>query len=130
MSSVCHNAITNGFDIELSDGKTHHFSMSIEDQIKIQTLATKARSGETMLPWHSDGELCVFYPAEDILRIYAQLEILQTYHTTYFNSLKYYIESMDTMEAVSQVWYGMDIPEEYQSEVLKYLLEQNNENNS
>ena len=80
-----------------------------------------------MLPWHSDGELCVFFPAEDILRIYTELEKLQTYHTTYFNSLKYYIGSMNTIEEVNQVWYGMNIPEEYQSEVLKYLLEQNNE---
>lgn len=127
MSNMCHNTIVNGFDIVLSDGENHHFSLTIEDQIKIQTLAMKAQNGEQLLPWHSDGELCVFFPAEDILQIYAELEKLQTYHTTYFNSLKYYISSMNTIEEVNQVQYGMDIPEEYQSEVLKYLLEQNNE---
>lgn len=128
MSYMCKSIITSGFDIVLSDGESHHFSMEIEDQIKIQTLAMKAQSGQQLLPWHSDGELCVFYPAEDILSIYNELEKLQTFHTTYFNSLKYYIESLDTVEGVNSIYYGINIPEEYQSEVLKYLLRQNNEN--
>ena len=128
MSAICRTTIINGFDIQLSDGLTHHFSMPIEDQIKIQTLAMKAQSGQQLLPWHSDGELCVFYPAEDIISIYNELEKLQTFHTTYFNSLKYYIESLDTVESVNSIYYGINIPEEYQSEVLKYLLRQNNEN--
>ena len=102
--------------------------MEIEDQIKIQTLANKALNGENMLPWHPDNELCVFYSGEDILKIYNELEKLQTFHTTYFNSLKHYIQSLDNIQDVNDVWYGMDIPAEYQSEVLKYLLVQNNEN--
>ena len=44
------------------------------------------------------------------------------YHTTYFNSLKHYIESLDTIDAVANIQYGVEIPETYQSDVLKYLL--------
>ena len=124
MSNVCRQTIIDGIDVELSDGQTHHFSLEIEDQIKIQALALKAQAGETMLYWHPDGELCQFYSAEDILRIYAALEETQTVNTTYFNSLRNYIQSMTSIEQVSKVVYGMGIPEEYQSEVLKYLLEE------
>ena len=124
MSNTCRQTIIDGVDVELSDGKTHHFSLEIEDQIKIQALALKAQQGEEKLYWHPDGELCQFYSAEDILRIYAALEETQTVNTTYFNSLRNYIQSMTSIEQVGKVVYGMGIPEEYQSEVLKYLLKE------
>ena len=124
MSNTCRQTIIDGIDVELSDGKTHHFSLEIEDQIKIQALAIKAQQGEEKLYWHPDGELCQFYSAEDILRIYAALEETQTVNTTYFNSLRNYIQSMTSIEQVSKVVYGMGIPEEYQSEVLKYLMKE------
>jgi hypothetical protein len=47
---------------------------------------------------------------------------LKTYHTTYYNSLKSYIQSLDTREEIGKVSYGMNIPDEYQSEVLKDLI--------
>lgn len=124
MSNACRNAIISGIDVVLSDGKSHHFSLQIEDQIKIQALALKAQQGETLLPWHEDDKPCCFYSAEDIILIYQQLELTQTFHTTYFNSLKMYINSLEDVAEVGAVYYGMEIPEEYQSEVLKYLYSQ------
>lgn len=124
MSKACHTAITNGIDVVLSDGESHHFSLSIEDQIKIQALALKAQSGEQLLFWHEDNKPCQFYSAEDILRIYGGLELTQTKHTTYFNSLKIYILSMETIEEISGVYYGIEIPEEFQSEVYRFLIQQ------
>ena len=35
----CNKAIINGVDIKLSDGETRHFSMSLEDQINLLTMA-------------------------------------------------------------------------------------------
>lgn len=122
MSKACHQIIVNGIDVVLSDGESHHFSLEVEDQIKIQSLALKAQNGAETLFWHEDYKPCKFYPASDILLIYNALEEIQTYQTTYFNSLKMYILSMDNIEEINSVVYGMDIPEEYQSEVLKYLL--------
>lgn len=122
MRKICHDTIVAGFDIVLSDEKVHHFSLEIEDQLKIQALAIKAEKGDTILPWHSDGELCKFYSALDIMAIYSELERLQTVQTTYFNSLRQYINSLETIPEIIEVEYGMGIPEEYQSEVLKYLL--------
>ena len=122
MSKACNQAITSGIDVILSDGESHHFSLEIEDQIKIQALAMKAQAGDTLLPWHEDNQLCKFYSAEDVLRIYSGLEQTQTYHTTYFNSLKPYIMSLDNITDIGNIYYGIEIPEEYQSEVLKYLI--------
>lgn len=123
MKKACHDAITNGVDVVLLDGITHHFTMEIEDQINLQSLVIKIQRGyEGNLPWHSDGELAVFYSPEDIMSIYEEFERVQTYHTTYFNSLKHYIESLDTIDAVAGIQYGVEIPEAYQSDVLKYLL--------
>ena len=124
MSRTCEETIKNGFDVVLSDGKSHHFSLELEDQLKIQALALKAQSGDQMLYWHPDGELCTFYTAADVMKIYGELEKIQTLQTTYFNSLKYYINNLQTIEEVSAITYGTPIPEQYQSEVLRYLLAQ------
>ena len=75
MKKACHDAITNGVDVVLSDGITHHFTMEIEDQINLQSLVIKIQRGYTGdLPWHSDGELAVFYSPEDIMSIYEEFE--------------------------------------------------------
>lgn len=123
MSNICHKNIVAGVDVVLSDGISHHFSMELEDQLKVQALALKAeRGGNTLLAWHPDNELCQFYSANDILAIFHALETLQTVQTTYFNSLKNYIKSINNIEEVSKVQYGMEIPAPYQSDVWKYIL--------
>ena len=129
MSKICHDTIVNGIDVVLSDGESHHFSLEIEDQIKIQSLALKVQNGEQSLPWHEDNKPCCFYSAADIMTIYAELERTQVYHTTYFNSLKMYILALDSIEDIHAVVYGMQIPVEYQSEVMKYLVAQESDGN-
>lgn len=124
MSRICHQTIVNGVDVVLSDGESHHFSLEIEDQIKIQALALKAQNDAETLFWHEDDKPCQFYSASDIMILYNAMEQMQVYHTTYFNSLKMYILSLDNIEDVGAVFYGMEIPVEYQSDVLKYLLAQ------
>lgn len=124
MSRLCNQTIINGFDIVLSDNISYHFSLEITDQIMISKLNDKANNGETLLPWHSDGNACKFYSQEDIKAINTAMESLITYHQTYFNSLKLYIMALNTLLEISEVFYGIDIPIEYQSEVLIALLEQ------
>lgn len=121
-SSACQERIIRGFDIILSDGETHHFSMELPDQIKISKLNDKALAGETFLPYHADDEPCKVYSAEDINAIYSAAERLVEYETTYFNSLKIYIRSMIDRNDVNNLRYGDEIPEEYQTDVLKMML--------
>ena len=44
-----------------------------------------------------------------------------TFHVTYFNSLKVYSSALEDIAEVSAVQYGMDIPVEYQSDILQAL---------
>jgi hypothetical protein len=121
MSYNCNKTITNGFDIILSDGNSYHFSLTTQDQLNLITLATMVESGETQIPYHADGEPCKFYSTLDMKAIIDKATEFKTYHISYYNSLKTYINSMETMEEISEVTYGIEIPQEYQSEVLKTL---------
>ncbi len=122
MSATCNKIITNGFDAILSDRENHHFSLTIQDQLNLITLSSMVAAGETIIPYHADGELCKGYSVEDITTIINTATSFKTYHVTYFNSLKVYIDSMNDINEVNNVVYGIDIPEEYQSDVLKQLL--------
>ena len=45
-----------------------------------------------------------------------------SYHTTYCNALNMWIVGCESAEEVQQIFYGADVPEQYQSEVLKAYL--------
>lgn len=121
MSEVCRDVIFAGIDVELSDGSTQHFTLEIEDQLNLITLSSMATSGETMIPYHASDRLCVFYPAEDIIKIITEATAFKTYHTSYFNSLKNWILSAGSIAEMGEIHYGDTIPDEYCSDVLKRL---------
>lgn len=122
MSIACNKAITNGFDVVLSDGETYHFSLTIQDQLNLIMLSAMVSAGETVIPYHADGELCRYYSCQDISTISAAATAHKTYHITYFNSLKSWIDSLDNIQDIASVRYGDQIPAEYQSDILKELL--------
>lgn len=122
MSNTCNKVITNGFDVILSDGNSYHFSLTTQDQLNLITLSSMVASGETQIPYHADGELCRFYSAEDINTIITTATQFKTYQVSYFNALKAYVESMTDIETIGAVTYGMEIPAEHQSDVLKVLI--------
>lgn len=122
MNYICNQIITNGFDITLSDDNKHHFSLKIQDQLNFIALSTMIQSGETIIPYHADNELCRYYSAEDIGKVIKFATEFKTYHTTYYNSLKAYIQSIQNKEVLRTITYGIDIPTEYQSDILKVIL--------
>lgn len=122
MSAVCNKTITTGFDVVLSDDNTYHFSLTTQDQLNLITLSSMVASGETQIPYHADDELCRFYSAEDINTIIETATQFKTYQISYFNALKMYINNIDDKEEVASVEYGITIPAEYQSEVLKVMF--------
>lgn len=125
MSQECEAKIISGFDITLSDQQPHHFTLELTDQLKISKLKDKAVSGEEFLPYHADNELCKIYSQSDIIAINTKMEYLIEYEVTYFNSLKNYINSITYARVLVKLKYGCAIPEEYQSDVLKILLAEN-----
>lgn len=122
MSYICNQMIVNGFDIELSDKKLHHFSLTVQDQLNLITLSAMVSSGEAVIPYHADNELCEYFSASDIGLVIKTSTELKAYHTTYYNSLKLYIQSLDNRETIADVYYGMCIPEEYESDVLRAFI--------
>lgn len=122
MSHECNKTITSGFDVVLTDGNTYHFSLTTQDQLNLITLSSMIANGETQIPYHADDELCRFYSADDINIIIATATQFKTYQVSYFNALKMYINSLKRKKTVASVYYGMAIPEEHQSEVLKIML--------
>lgn len=127
MDNTCHNVIIAGIDVTLSDSITYHFDLDEEDQTNLGELRQLAEKGIDRLPYHAAGDLCIYYSAADIITITNKAITHKTYHTTYYNSLKNYINHIDVIDDVNAITYGVYIPEEYQSEVLKDLINQMSE---
>ena len=127
MNQTCQNTIFAGIDVVLSDDKSHHFSLTEYDQVNLFKLGTLAHSGAETLPYHEDDKPCQFFSAADIIAIANAATSYVTYHTTYTNSLKSYIKSLRSLNTIARVYYGIEIPEKYQSEVWKALI--NNDDN-
>lgn len=119
LRGLCNMAITNGFDTQLSDG-LHHFSFSTNDQLNILSMQNMIQSGETDIPYHADGELYIFYSVEDAQRIINAANAHKTYHLSYYNSLKNYVNTLETDKQIEDIYYGMEIPIDFQSNVLKF----------
>lgn len=127
VNNACKSAITAGIDVELSDGETHHFNLTYEDQLAMLLCASDVASGAENIPWHPNSTdsttlPCEFYSNADMLAITTEAKRHITYHQTYCNSLKIWIESCTTPEAVNAISYGSTVPVEYQSDVLKTAL--------
>lgn len=122
MSKLCNLTITRGFDVILEDDYSHHFSLTTQDQLNLITLQSMVLSGQASVPYHADDEPCRFFSAADIQTVLTGATNHITYHESYFNSLKAYINSLDAIEDIKDIGYGMNIPTEYQTEVLKTLL--------
>lgn len=121
MRRACEAAITGGVDVTYND-TTRHYSMELTDQLNLLALIDSIEQGLTQIPYHSDGEACRYYTPEEFGTVVAAANAHKTYHTTYFNSLKAYIESVETLDKLDEITYGMNVPVEYQSDVLKELL--------
>lgn len=124
MNQVQQNLIIQGTEVELSDGSKEKFTLNTNDQLSLNSLSVKNLEGLSVLPWHPADENvhCKFYSEEDMKKITDTCMNFVTYHVTYFRDLRIYIRSLQTKEEVDSVEYGVDIPIEYQSEVLQALL--------
>lgn len=91
----CNQSITNGVDIKLSDGETRHFSMSLEDQINLLTMAYLEDESE--------------YSTEDMKTIIAETNIFKNYHIAKFKQLENRVNSLNTIQEISAVNYHAEV---------------------
>lgn len=116
ISKACNAAIVGGIDLEF-DGEAVHFNLSIEDQSNIANLFRVVELGGTEYPYQADGGVCRIYTAAEIAQIYLAAQTLITSQTTYHNTMKTYIQSLDDVDAVANASYGMTLPDEYMLEM-------------
>lgn len=121
INSICGQTVCAGLDVTLSTG-TEHFSLSQSDQLNLFGLQAQLATGVDQIVYHADGKPCKFYTVADIKILIEKAMSHATYHVTYGNSLKMWVDTIETKEELELISYGSTIPEEYQSEVLKKFL--------
>ena len=125
ISKKCEDTIYNGVDVKMPDG-TYHFSLTEEDQLNIFGLQAKISAGQTALEYHADGQPCKYYSVEDIQKLITAAMTFVSYNTTYCNSLNMWIKAETDSTVIESIYYGIDIPETYQSDVVKKYLSSKN----
>lgn len=122
MNKSCSEKIIEGIDIELNDGQKYHFDLTIEDQINLLSLQTLVDAGLDNIPYHAKGMEAKLFSNLDMQCILRAVNKHRLYHLTYFNALKSYINQLTDLNQLANIYYGIEIPEEYQTEAFKSLL--------
>lgn len=121
VGSACEQAIYLGVSVALP-ASTEHFSLTEHDQINLFGKQAQLAAGAQQLEYHQDGQPCRYYTAEEMQAILEAAMFHVSYHTTYCNSLNMWIDAAENEEELEGIFYGADIPEEYQSIVLQDYL--------
>ncbi len=124
ISAACEAIIYNGVSVTLTDGTTEHFALTEHDQLNLFGKQVQLAGGVEQLEYHADGQPCRYYSSADMWAIIAAALWHVSYHTTYCNAINMWIAACETAEDVQAIYYGADVPEEYQSEVLKAYLKE------
>ena len=128
LSAECEKTIVAGVDV--GDA---HYSLTIEDQANILAWMAVAQTGKAV-PYHSDGNPCVVYSAEDFLKVANAAVTFKTAQTTYCNLLMRQVEAMTDVDEVKAVKYGVtqlegEYAEQYQV-IMASLVGDSSETNS
>ena len=124
ISQACEQAIYSGVSVTLANGSSEHFALTEHDQLNLFGKQVQLAAGSEQLEYHSDGQPCRYYSAADMQTIITKAMWHVSYHTTYCNALNMWVAGAETADDLQQIFYGADVPEQYQSEVLKaYLLQ-------
>lgn len=112
LNTICNKMITSGVDVEI-DGKTEHFSYTIEEQANIDDIAQMAKSTNMEQSYHCDNGSCKLYTVEEITKIYMTQKMNKAHNITYANQLKLYVKSLKEKAEVESIAYGQDLTGEY-----------------
>ena len=122
ISQACERIIYSGVDVTFTDGSVEHLSLTEHDQLNLFGKQVQLAAGAEQLEYHSDGQPCRYYSAADMQTIIAAAMQHVSYHTTYCNAVNMWIAGCESTEEVQAIYYGADVPEEYQSDVLKAYI--------
>ena len=122
ISQACETAIYSGVDVTFTDGSVEHFSLTEHDQLNLFGKQVQLAAGAEQMEYHSDGQPCRYYSAADMQTIITAAMQFVSYHTTYCNAINMWIAGCESTEEVQAIYYGADVPERYQSDVLKAYI--------
>lgn len=126
ISSVCEKIITDGIDVKIGD-EVQHFSLAIHDQINLFGKQAQITAGAKQCEYHQDGNPCKFYTAEEMSTIITAAMEHVSMQQTYCNSVYDWIKSCELASQIEAIQYGDEVPDEYQSVVLKEYLKKGSE---
>jgi hypothetical protein len=109
LSDFCKVKIIDGFTVSLSDHKNYHFKLTAEDQLNLLNLENQLNAGVETFIYHATGLPCQIFMRDDMRKIINAFRKHVLYHTTYFNSAKQYINSLDSLNDIENFAYGMNI---------------------
>lgn len=118
IATACEQTIYAGVDVSTSSG-VEHFSLTEKDQINLFGKKMQLLAGEEKLEYHEDGQPCKYFSAADMQNIVDRAMFFVSYNTTYCNAMNMWIKSIKKPGDLDQIKWGMEIPEEFQNEVLK-----------
>ena len=108
LRNVCNGAIEFGVNVQ-----NKHYGYDIEDQTNIKDAFDLANRTGMSVPYHADNEPCRLYTPEEITEIFITNKMNLMHHTTYFNQLKAYVNSLNDIGEIIGVQYGDELTGEY-----------------
>ena len=126
MNKCCVENITKGISVLLSDNSYHHFTLAIEDQLNLSMYEKMIENGSKSILYHENGNTVKLFSSEDMKKIISAANNLKRYQLTYYNLLKYCINNMYDIDAISNIYYGIDLNELFIPSDLKKLLDEVN----
>jgi hypothetical protein len=122
LSVQCKAKINTGFSIALSDGKSHRFRLTAEDQLNLMSIEGQLNSGAEAIVYHESNQPCRIFSRNDMLKVIKAFRRHVTYHTTYFNTAKQYINSLTDIEKIMEFSYGTDVAALAKDNFIKQIL--------
>lgn len=107
LSTACNQAITNGMDVETTEG-TEHFSLEETDQINLTTAVSAIEQGAKGYPYHADKKLCRMFTAGEIKSIAESAIAHKLYNTTLCNHLLMLVRRATTTAELDAITYSAD----------------------
>lgn len=107
LSIACNQAITNGMDVETTEG-TEHFSLEETDQINLTTALSAIEQGAKGYPYHADKKLCRMFTAVELKIIAEKATAHKLYHTTLCNHLLILARRTTTTAELDKITYSAD----------------------
>lgn len=126
IAAACEEIIFAGTDVEISTG-VEHFSLTERDQLNLIGKKIQIFTGEEELEYHEDGQPCRYFTPEDMQKVIEAAMAYVSWNTTYCNALNMWIKATTKPSELEEIYWGVEVPEKYQSEVLKDYIKRKEE---